>query len=151
DTWLDWHSSGPVAAEELRDRYRHDGAVSASLAMHEAPRQQVHADVLARLVAPGRYPKRVTLQYRPLPTAEAAKTVEREYNAAQSRPAVNKAKTRDQSARDTADWERARQAAREEAVGAGVGLMSIVATVTVDDETELGRAVADLEARAETA
>ena len=151
ETWLTWKTSGPVAAEELRDRYRHDGAVSVSWAMHEPPRQRVQADVLARLVTPGRYPKRVTLMYRPMSAGQAAGAVEKEHNAAQFRSAVARAKKKDQTARDSADMEHARQAAHEEAVGAGVGAISIVATVTVEDEADLGRAIADIESRGEAA
>ena len=149
--WLDWDTAGPVAAEETVDHYRHDSGVSVSWAWHEAPRQQGHADVLARLVSPGPYPKRVTLLYRPFPAAEAARTVEREVNAAWFRTAYHRAQRRDESARDHADRERALQTAREEAAGAGVGLMTMFATVTVLDPDDLGRACADLENRADTA
>jgi hypothetical protein len=149
--WLDWESSGPVMAEEHVDRYQHDSGVSVSWAWHEAPRQNVHADVLARLLSPGPYPKRVSILYRPLPAGEAARTVEREVNAAAFRAAYNRAQRRDESARDHADRERALQTAREEAVGAGVGLMSMFVTVTVTDPDDLGRAVADIESRADVA
>lgn len=63
--WLDWETAGPVMAEEHVDRYVHDSGASVSWAWHEAPRQNVHSDVLARLLAPGPYPKRVTQIYRP--------------------------------------------------------------------------------------
>ena len=43
-----------------------------SWAWHEAPRQNVTADVLARLITPGPYPKRVSLQFRPFPAVSAA-------------------------------------------------------------------------------
>lgn len=43
------------------------------------------------------------------------------------------------------------QTAGEEATGAGVGLMSMFVTVTVLDPGDLGRAVADIESRADTA
>lgn len=149
--WLDWDTAGPVMAEEHLDRYVHDSGVSVSWAWHEAPRQQVHADVLARLLAPGPYPKRVTLLYRPFPAGEAARIVESEVNAAVFRQAYNRSQKRDESARDLADRERALHAAREEATGAGVGLMSLFVTATVLDGDDLGRAVADVESRADVA
>src|SRR6266511_29156 len=149
--WLDWDSAGPVMAEEHVDSYRHDSGTSVSWAWHEAPRQHVHADVLSRLLAPGPYPKRVSLIYRPLPAGEAARVVEREVNAAAFRAAYHRAQKRDESARDHADRERALHAAREEATGAGVGLMSLFVTVTVADPDDLGRAVADIESRADVA
>jgi hypothetical protein len=139
-------------AEEHLERYVHDSGTSVSWAWHEAPRQNVHSDVLARLLAPGPFPKRITQIYRPSPAGQAARTVESEVNAAAFRSAYNRAKKRDESARDHADRERALQTAREEATGAGVGQMSLFVTVTVLDEPEeLGRAVADVESRADTA
>lgn len=149
--WLDWDTAGPLTAEEHFDRYVHDSGVSVTWAWHEAPRQQVYADVLARLLAPGPYPKRVTLLYRPLPAGEAARTVEREVNAAAFRTAYHRAQRRDESARDTTDRERAQRAAWEEATGAGVGFLSLLVTVTVTDAADLARAVADVEARADIA
>lgn len=149
--YLDWDTAGPVMAEEHPDRYQHDSGTSVSWAWHEAPRQNVHADVLSRLLAPGPYPKRVSLIYRPFPAGEAARTVEREVNAAAFRAAYHRAQKRDESARDHTDRERALQTAREEATGAGVGLMSLFVTVTVTDPEHLGRAVADLESRADVA
>ena len=148
---LDWDTAGPVAAEEEYDRYRHDSGWSVSWAWHEAPRANVHADVLSRLLAPGPYPKRVSLVYRPFSAGEAARVTEREVNAAAFRDALRAAQKRDENARDRADKERALRAAREEAAGAGIGLMSMFVTVTVLDEDELGRAVADIESRAEVA
>ncbi|MBX6748782.1 MAG: hypothetical protein IRY85_03785 [Micromonosporaceae bacterium] len=148
--FLDWQTAGPVAADEARGHYVHDGAVSVSWAWHEAPRQQVPADVLARLLGPGRFPKRVSLIYRPFLAGDAARVVEREVNAAEFRSALNRAKKRDDSARDLADRERALRNAREEAVGAGVGLLSLFVTVTVFDEADLGQAIADVESRADT-
>jgi hypothetical protein len=56
---LNWASAGPAGAEESWDRYRHDSGVSVSYAWREAPRQNVRADVLARLLSPGPWPKRV--------------------------------------------------------------------------------------------
>jgi hypothetical protein len=149
--WLDWETCGPVTAEEHLDRYVHDTGVSVSFAWHEAPRQNVHADVLARLLAPGPYPKRVAVIYRPMSAGEAGRVVEREVNAAAFHSALRRTQRRDESARDAADRERALRAAREEATGAGVGLMSLFVTVTVTDPDQIDRAVADIEARADGA
>jgi len=148
---LDWDTAGPVAAEEHYDRYIHDSGISVSWAWHEAPRQNVHSDVLARLLAPGQFPKRVTLIYRPFSAGDAANIVEREVNAASFRDALRAAQKRDENARDRADRARALKAASEEAAGAGVGLMSMFVTVTVLEEADLPRAIADIESRAEVA
>ena len=115
---LDWDTAGPVAADEEYDRYRHDSGWSVSWAWHEAPRANVHADVLSRWLAPGPYPKRVSLVYRPFSAGEAARVTEREVNAAAFRDALRAARRRDENARDRADKERALRAAREEAAGA---------------------------------
>ncbi|KDA40860.1 hypothetical protein E0F15_10230 [Frankia sp. B2] len=150
---LRWADAGPVAARETWDAYRHDSGLSTSWGWREAPRQLVHSDVLARLLAPGPWPTRVTMLYRPMLAGVAARTLETEVNAATFR-ALYRARTgRDATARDNADAAAAARAAREEAQGAGVVLMSLYATVTVDSSRpeDLPKAVADLEARADTA
>ena len=147
---LDWATAGPAGAEETWDCYRHDSGVSVTYAWREAPRQNVRADVLARLVAPGPYPKRVSLQYRPLPAAAAASTLDGEVRAAEFRREYSRRTRRDVTARDAHDHARARQAADEEARGAGVSLLGLYVTVTVTDPGQLSRATADTEAAAET-
>jgi hypothetical protein len=147
---LSWAEAGPVGAEEEPGCYRHDSGISISWAWSEAPRQNVTADVLARLVAPGRHPKRVSLQYRPFPAAEATRVLESEVNAAQFRATYKNRTGRDETARDSYDQARARRAAAEEAAGAGVCLISMYVTVTVAAEADLARAAAETEAAAES-
>ncbi|WP_433426028.1 SCO6880 family protein [Microtetraspora malaysiensis] len=139
---LTWADAGPIGAEEHMDHYRHDSGVSVSWAWHEAPRQKVPADVLSRLVAPGPFPKRVSVQYRPLPAAEATRVLEDEVNAAAFREHYRRRTGRDETARDAFDQARARQAAAEEATGAGVTLVTLYVTTTVTDLNDLPRAVA---------
>lgn len=146
---LDWAAAGPLRAVEHPDRYAHDSGTSVSWAWREAPRQNVTSDVLARLLAPGGYPKRVALQYRPLPAAAAARVLDNEVRAAEFRHEYSRRTRRDVTARDTHDHARARQAADEEARGAGVGLLSLYVTVTVTDPADMPRAVAVTEAAAE--
>ncbi|MFD0906091.1 SCO6880 family protein, partial [Actinomadura sediminis] len=148
---LSWSEAGPVAATEHTDRHEHDGGTSVSWAWHEPPRQNVHPDVLARLVAPGPFPKRVTLLYRALPAAAASRVLQQEVNAAAFRAQFRRRTGRDETARDSWDAARARQAAAEEAMGAGVCLVSMYATVTVTDPDELRRAVAHVETAADSA
>ncbi|MGH3217930.1 MAG: SCO6880 family protein [Streptosporangiaceae bacterium] len=147
---LNWASAGPAGAEERWDCYQHDSGVSVSYAWREAPRQNVRSDVLARLTGPGPYPKRVSLQYRPLPAAAAAATLDGEVRAAQFRAEYSRRTRRDLTARDAHDHARAQQAADEEARGAGVSLLGLYVTVTVTDPAQLPRATADTEAAAET-
>ena len=117
----------------------------------EPPRQNVTSTVLARLLGPGSYPKRVSLQYRPLPAAAAARTLDSEVRAAAFRSEYARRTRRDVTARDAHDQARARQAADEEARGAGVSLIGLYVTVTVTDPAQLPRATADTEAAAESA
>lgn len=146
---LTWADAGPVAAEEAWGSYRHDGAVSATYAWREAPRQRVTSDVLSHLLAPGRWPRRVTLLLRPLPASHAARVLEGQVQASSFRTRLRQQAGRDATAREEQDAARASQAAQEEAAGAGVVLASMYATVTVADEDELPAATADLEARAD--
>ncbi|MEU9019358.1 SCO6880 family protein [Actinomadura sp. NPDC048394] len=151
DEVLGWCDAGPVAATEHTGHYEHDGGVSVSWAWHEPPRQNVRADILARLVAPGPFPKRITLQYRALPAAAASRVLQQEVNAAAFRTQFRRRTGRDETARDSWDSARARQAAAEEAMGAGVCLVSMYATVTVTEPEQLRRAVAHVEASADAA
>jgi hypothetical protein len=146
---LNWASAGPAGAEERWDCYQHDSGTSVSWAWREAPRQNVTADVLARLIAPGSCPKRVSLQYRPLPAQAAAGALDGEVRAAEFRHEYSRRTRRDVTARDVHDHARARQAADEEARGAGVSLLGLYVTVTVTDPAQLTRAAADTEAAAE--
>ena len=150
DGRLNWASAGPSGAEELWDRYRHGSGVSVSWSWREAPRQNVHADVLARLTAPTAWPKRVTLQYRPLPASAATRALENEVRAAEFRQEYFRRTRRDATARDTHDHARARQAASEEAQGAGVTLVALYVTVTAAGDEHLPRAVAAVEAAADS-
>lgn len=146
----DWSTAGPVGAREHVGHYEHDSGVSVSWSWHEAPRQRVTANVLARLLAPCRFPKRVTLLYRPYTASEAATVVESEVNAAQFRTDLRRARKLDPNARERADQERAHGQAAEEATGAGMCRVGLWATATVASVEELPRAIAEVEQRAET-
>ena len=147
-TTLDWADAVPVAAAEGWDHYRHDSGVSVAWALREAPRQAVDADVLTPLLAPGPYPRRVCWLYQPYPAEQAAAKVEAQITAGQVRQAWAARTRRDETQRDRDDRDRARQAAREEAAGAGVGRFTLYVTTTVTDDTHLAAAVADVEQRA---
>jgi len=146
---LTWADARPVAAQEAWDSYTHDSGVSVSWAWDEAPRQAVTADVLARIMGPGPHAKRVTMVYRPVAAAQAARELEGEAQATLFKAQMRRKQGRDESARDLADRERAQQAAREEARGAGLVDMQMFATATVTDPAQLSAAVAEVEHRAE--
>jgi len=143
-----WAQAAPIAATETWDSYRHDSGLSVSWALREAPRQAVNARVLVPLLAPGPYPRRVSLLYLPYPADQAAARVESEITAGQMRRAWSQRTRRDETQRDRDDRNRALQAAREEAEGAGVGRLTVYVTTTVTDPAELPGAVADVEQRA---
>ncbi len=71
---LSWEDVGPAAADARAESYWHDGAVSVTWAMSQAPRGEVRENVLARLIAPHGdiARKRVTLLYRVIDPGEAA-------------------------------------------------------------------------------
>ena len=152
EAWRDlsWHEAGPVAAEEQWDRYRHDGGISVSWVLREAPRRPVPDSVLLALLAPGRFTRRVALGYRVLSTEEAAAVVERQLVAADARQAYRTRTQRTPTRREQADTYAAERAADEEAYGAGVAQWSVTVTTTVTDESDLPAAVREIEQAAET-
>lgn len=148
---LEWGEAGPVTAEEGMDHYRHDGAWSASFALARLPQQQVPSSVLAPLLVPGRYHRRVTITYQPIPDEQTGDAAEKESQGAEFRRALRRRTRASETERERADEHRARQAAAEEAGGAGVGFWSCVVTTTVTDPRELGEAAANVESRGRTA
>lgn len=143
---LSWDQAGPVAAHHTWDTYHHDSAWSRTWGMQEAPRGAVVAKTFARLTdpIPGLRRKRVTLIYYPCTPDEAARIVETDKRDA----SFNYGKKARPSARDAMDVAATKQAAVEEATGAGVERFTLLATVTVDDEAHLAEASRQLLARA---
>lgn len=150
DLGLSWDQVGPVAAQATWEDYRHDSGLSVSWEMSEAPRGEVFSSVLAHLVDahPDVARKRVALLYRPHDSAAAATTVERDKKAAETR--VREAGKR-ATDRDLANRDSARQAAREEAKGAGLTTLGMVVTATVTDPDRLPDAVAAVDNLSATA
>jgi uncharacterized protein with GYD domain len=145
---IDWGEAGPQADRLAWDHYIHDSGYSVSWSLREAPRQAVTSQVLMPLLAPGRWVRRVSVIYEPLPAEAAVRAVESELQAASIRRAYRRRTRRDDSARDVADEQRAAAAAREEAEGAGVEVYGVYVTTTVLDPQELPAAAADVEQRA---
>lgn len=150
-TDLVWHEVGPVAAEDGWTEYRHDGWISTSWVLREAPRRAVPYDVLLRLIAPGQFPRRVTLAYRVLPTDEAATVVERQINATEARAEYRRRTQRTATHRERVDAQHAERSAQEEAVGAGMVQWSIYVTTTVTDAGQLPVARREVEKAARSA
>jgi hypothetical protein len=140
---LRWSDVGPVAAEAGWGWYRHDGAVSVTWSMTAAPRGEVFSSVLSDLLSP--HPdvdrKRVTLLYKPMDAAQAARLVEQDRRNASFRAASSSRPT----ARVVLEQGAAQLTAEEEARGAGlVGFgMLVTATVAEADLLDDPRAAVD--------
>ena len=145
---LAWAEAGPVRATETWEHWRHDSGISVSYAMTDAPRQAVTDRILTSLLAPGPFPRRVTLLYKAYSAAAAADKVEQQITDTTVRQAWAARTKRDVTQRDRDDIARAVQSAREEAEGAGVGEFCLYATTTVADLELLPAATADVEQRA---
>ncbi|UGQ09019.1 hypothetical protein LO772_18795 [Yinghuangia sp. ASG 101] len=140
---LRWSEAGPFAAQESWGHYRHDGAYSVTWAMSDAPRGEVFATVLQRLLSPHDdiLRKRVTILYRAHDPGTAARIVERDIKDARFK--ANQAKKA--SARDSVALTAAEQTALEEATGAGLLRFGMLVTATVDhhDKLELAASAVD--------
>ena len=148
---LNWSSAGPAGAEERWDCYQHDSGTSVSWAWREPPRQNVTSDVPGpppRARAPTPSGSACSTGRCPPPRPPAPWTARSGRRSSASEYA--RRTRRDVTARDAHDQARARQAADEEARGAGVSLLGLYVTVTVTDPAQLPRAAADTEAAAES-
>jgi hypothetical protein len=137
---LSWDDVGPASALALPRSYHHDGAISVTWEMAEAPRTAVVETVLQELLAPHRdiARKRLTLLYRVLSPGDAARMVESDVRSAEFR--VNT--RRNPSARDQREVQSAHATAAEEARGAaliGVGML-VTASVLERDALPAARA-----------
>jgi hypothetical protein len=140
---LSWDDVGPASAQALPRSYHHDGATSITWEMADAPRTAVVETVLSELLAPHRdIPrKRVTLLYRVLSPAEAARMVENDVHAAEFR--VNT--RRNPSARDQREVQSAHATAAEEARGAALIGVGMLVTASVLEQDGLAAALAAIE------
>lgn len=146
---LEWGDVGPAATEARWDSYRHDGATSVTWSMSAAPRGAVQSGVLHRLLLPHRdiARKRVTLLYRPMPAAAAARTVE-----ADKRNADFRVKSADRpSARALREKAAADKTAEDEASGNGLvsfGMLVTATSLTGEDLPDVEAAIDNLAAAA---
>jgi hypothetical protein len=133
---LEWHACGPAVAEETIDAYYHESAVSRTWVACEAPRGTVRSGVLRGLLdSSPRVPrKRVTLLYRPLDQATAARAVEADRRTAHF---MVSSATGLVNARAAAAVRAAEQAAAEEASGAGLTEFGLLVTATAHSGDDL--------------
>lgn len=145
---VSWQQAGPQAATEEWDHLQHDSGFSVTYALRDLPAARVRHDVLRRLTAPGRWPRRVAMTYQPYPAATAASVVDAEMLAASVRQSAARKARRDFTPREQLDASLATSTAVEQARGAGLGEPGILVTVTVLDKADLPAACADVENRA---
>lgn len=128
---LTWTEVGPMAHQASWSTYRHDSGLSVTWAMTKAPESAVTAASLASLLQPSPTTarKRVTLLYRPVDVARAARAVHADANAA----SFNMTTSRNPMARDVQAAQRASKTAAEEAAGAGLLNFGILVTATISD------------------
>jgi len=126
---LSWTDVGPTAAQATWGAYRHDSGLSCTWAMSVAPRGTVRSSVLEHLLAP--HPridrKRVTMLYRPVDSARAARIVEQDKRNAD----VRATSTKRPSSRVLVEQRAATATADEEAAGAGLLSFGMLVTATV--------------------
>lgn len=146
---LGWSQVGPAAADSRYGHLFHDDAASVTWAMTGAPRGNVPADILARLLRP--HPdvdrKRVTLLYRPIGSARAARIVEGDHRDAQA--TVRNAKQ--PTARMLAEQDSTAQTRREETAGSGLVNFAMLITATAASLDRLPAASRAIEQTAPTA
>jgi hypothetical protein len=138
-TGIGWATAGPAGAFEHWADYRHDSGHSITWQMVEAPKGVVESRALEDLLAPTDAVdrKRVTLLYRPHDPAAAASIVDADVRTAVGRATQRRGEAR---ATETSRLDAARQAAREEASGAGLVRFALLVTATVTDPDRLGQA-----------
>lgn len=141
---IDLPDAGPSAVRDEWDHLIHDQAVSCTWRMTSTPPEGVPAEVLAPLLDPhpGLLRKRVTLIYRHHNVAEAARIADADLRTAAVRAGERRGQVR---AEHVVALRQARSAADEQATGAGLTRLSLLATATVATPGELPAARAVVE------
>ena len=145
---LTWKDAGPVADQNLWDRYVHDSGVSVTWEMREPPRAAVHELALSGLMYPHRdfVRKRVALLYRPHTPEEAMKTADRDAQTATF--VATSGGKRKVSARARLVERATEQTRGEIAEGHSLVRFSMLITATVSSSEDLQQAVSTIEGRA---
>lgn len=128
-TGLEWADCGPRTQIEDKDRLVHDGAVSVTWEMRQAPKGAVTERVLQRLLEPNAaLPiKRVAIIFRPHAAADATDLVDRDHRDAL---ASLTSRTALASAQAKLEVQATAQSREEQARGHGLVRFGILITVT---------------------
>ncbi|MBC7300093.1 MULTISPECIES: SCO6880 family protein [Nocardia] len=147
DELLVWTDASALRAETTKDVYYHDSGYSVTWVLKGMPSSVVRHHILLKLVSPGKFYRRFSLVYRPYSAAAAADIVEREIQGGKLRQLWNTKTKKDETQREFDDRVRARKAAQEESMGAGLGRFTMYVTTTTRNEETLAAACADIEDR----
>ncbi|CAB0638040.1 hypothetical protein CIPA99_00675 [Corynebacterium diphtheriae] len=141
---LGWKNAGPAVHRADRSAYHHDGCVSVTWEMKEAPRSTFEDRILTGLMAP--HPridrKRVALVYRPYEAGSGATRVENEHRDAMVAANSSKKVT---SAKAELRLEHTEAARRAQAKGAQLGRYSLFVTATMNDANDVDRVKHEVE------
>ena len=133
-TGLSWEEAGPSFMVDGFDTLQHDRAFSRSWTMWQGPNGHFRSNALSRIVEPQAdvLRKRVTLLYRPIPSARTSALVQQE-----QKDAVWAGSQSRYDARAAQRQAAAAKTAAEEAQGAGLERFGLIVTVSVRDKEEL--------------
>lgn len=145
---LDPSLAGPAAAESSWSTYRHDGAVSATYAVHAWPLSPVYATALASLLADATHRRSFSFVIEPLGPRAAQKAVMLERTKREVGIRLRARTGQAVSATEHVALERAAAQDAEHAHGSGLARFTAYLTVTVEDAEHLPDACAQAEAGA---
>lgn len=142
-----WNEAGPVASQDLWDRFVHDSGTSVTWEMFGAPRTAITEVAIGALLMPhhdfGR--KRVALVYRPHPSDESLTISERDLNTATF---VSKQSKKRMTAAAKRTVEAAERTTEQVAAGAVMVSLSLLVTVTTADSEDMLQATSTLTSKA---
>lgn len=150
DVTMDWNQCGPMAADASWDSYHHDGDVSVTWELTQAPRGAVQSSILRRFLSPqaNLASKRVTWLFRPVPPERTGDLVDNDVITAQYQMTLKNGKP---TARAMRRMRAATQTAEEEANGAGLENFSALCTATLAKGADMHDVTAAVESLAATA
>jgi hypothetical protein len=143
--------AGPAAAEAQPGAYAHDGAWSVTYWVHDWPRSQVYATVLAPLLGEGSHRRSFSMHIEPLGPRAAEREVMKERTARSVAVRMRQRTGQIVPEHEQVALERARAQDAERAAGHGLVRFTGYLTVTVTDHRQLEDACAALEADAAAA
>ncbi|GIE86830.1 SCO6880 family protein [Actinoplanes regularis] len=143
--------AGPAAAEAKPGCYVHDGGLSATFWVHNWPRNEVYATVLAPLLGEGHHRRAFSFYVAPLGPRQAERQVMQERTARSVAVRMRQKTGQIVPEHERLALDRVQAQDAERAAGHGLGTFAAYVTVTVTDQADLEDACAALEADAAAA